>query len=42
LKRCDGYAGTTAVSFNGTPAIFTVKSATYLTATVPPGATTGR
>ena len=36
-----GFTGTTAVSFNGTPAIFTVKSGTYLTATVPPGATTG-
>ena len=36
-----GFTGTTAVSFNGTPASFTVKSGTYLTATVPPGATTG-
>jgi hypothetical protein len=29
------------VSFNGTPASFTVVSDTYLTATVPAGATTG-
>jgi len=36
-----GFTGTTAVSFNGTPATFTVKSDTYLTATVPAGATTG-
>jgi uncharacterized repeat protein (TIGR03803 family) len=37
-----GFAGTTAVSFNGTPAtIFTVSSDTYLTASVPNGATTG-
>jgi uncharacterized repeat protein (TIGR03803 family) len=33
--------GTTAVSFNGLAASFTVKSDTFLTATVPPGATTG-
>jgi len=36
-----GFTGTTGVSFNGTAAVFTVKSDTYLTATVPPGATTG-
>jgi hypothetical protein len=34
--------GTTKVSFHGTPASFTVnKAGTYLTATVPAGATTG-
>jgi uncharacterized repeat protein (TIGR03803 family) len=33
--------GTSAVSFNGTPATFAVGSDTYLTATVPAGATTG-
>jgi hypothetical protein len=31
----------TAVTFNGTPATFTIDSDTQLTATVPPGATTG-
>jgi uncharacterized repeat protein (TIGR03803 family) len=36
-----GLTGTTAVSFNGTPASFTVVSDTYLTAIVPAGATTG-
>jgi len=36
-----GFTGTTAVSLNGTPATFTVKSDTYLTAVVPSGATTG-
>jgi uncharacterized repeat protein (TIGR03803 family) len=36
-----GFTGTTAVSFNGTLAAFTVQSDTYLTATVPAGATTG-
>ena len=37
-----GLTGTTAVSFNGTPASqFTVVSDTYLEATVPNGATTG-
>jgi uncharacterized repeat protein (TIGR03803 family) len=36
-----GFTGTTGVSFNGTPATFAVKSDTYLTATVPVGATTG-
>jgi uncharacterized repeat protein (TIGR03803 family) len=36
-----GFTGTTGVSFNGTPAAFTVVSDTFLTATVPAGATTG-
>lgn len=36
-----GFTGTTKVSFNGTTATFTVVSDTYLTATVPSGATTG-
>jgi uncharacterized repeat protein (TIGR03803 family) len=36
-----GLTGTTAVAFNGTAANFSVKSNTYLTATVPTGATTG-
>ena len=36
-----GFTGTTAVTFNGTPAVFTVQSETYLTAMVPAGATTG-
>ena len=33
--------GSTAVSFNGTAATFTVVSSTEITATVPAGATTG-
>ena len=32
-----GFKGTTKVSFNGTPAIFTVQTDTFLTATVPAG-----
>jgi uncharacterized repeat protein (TIGR03803 family) len=36
-----GLTGTTAVSFNGLPASFTVSSDTFLTATLPAGATTG-
>ncbi|SPE42639.1 3-carboxymuconate cyclase (fragment) [Candidatus Sulfotelmatobacter sp. SbA7] len=36
-----GFTGTTSVSLNGTPASFTVKSDTFLEATVPTGATTG-
>jgi uncharacterized repeat protein (TIGR03803 family) len=36
-----GLKGTTAVSFNGTPASFTIGTETFLTATVPAGATTG-
>jgi uncharacterized repeat protein (TIGR03803 family) len=36
-----GLTGTTGVSFNGTAANFVVHSDTYLTATVPQGATTG-
>jgi uncharacterized repeat protein (TIGR03803 family) len=37
----EGFKGTTAVSFNGTAAKFTVHSDTHLTATVPKGAATG-
>jgi hypothetical protein len=36
-----GFEGATAVSFNGTNAIFSVLSATQISATVPVGATTG-
>ena len=36
-----GFTRTASVSLNGTPAAFTVRSDTYLTATVPAGATTG-
>ena len=36
-----GFTSATTVAFHGTPATRTVKSGTYLTATVPSGATTG-
>ncbi len=36
-----GFQGTTSVSFNGAAATFTVVAATYLTVTVPTGATSG-
>lgn len=36
-----GFVGTTSVSLNGTLADFTIKSATFIEATVPEGATTG-
>lgn len=36
-----GFNGTTSVTFNGTAATFQIVSDTYLTATVPAGATTG-
>jgi uncharacterized repeat protein (TIGR03803 family) len=36
-----GLTGTAGVSFNGIPAEFTTDSDTFLTVTVPPGATTG-
>jgi len=36
-----GFTGTSSVTFNGTPATYTVDSATQITATVPGGATTG-
>jgi uncharacterized repeat protein (TIGR03803 family) len=36
-----GLTGTTSVSLNGIQASFTVKSDTFIVATVPPGATTG-
>jgi uncharacterized repeat protein (TIGR03803 family) len=37
----NGLTGSTSVTFNGTTATFTVESDTYITATVPAGATTG-
>lgn len=37
----NGLTGSTSVTFNGVAAAFTVQSNTYLTATVPAGATTG-
>lgn len=36
-----GFTSGSTVSFNGTPAVVTVKGSTYLTAVVPGGATTG-
>jgi uncharacterized repeat protein (TIGR03803 family) len=36
-----GFTGTTSVSLNGSGAAFTVRSDTFITATVPPDATTG-
>ena len=36
-----GFTSSSTVSFNGMPATASVKSRTYLTATVPSGATTG-
>lgn len=36
-----GFTGTTSVAINGIQASFTVISDTFITATVPPGATTG-
>ena len=36
-----GLTGTSGVSFNGTPASFTLVSETYITATVPVGSTSG-
>jgi uncharacterized repeat protein (TIGR03803 family) len=36
-----GFTGTTAVTFNGVPASFSIVSDTYMTAVVPSGATTG-
>jgi hypothetical protein len=37
-----GFSGAAGVAFNGTPATFSVTSATSIRATVPAGATTGR
>jgi len=37
-----GLTGATSVTFNGTPAVFTVVDAAEITTTVPTGATTGR
>jgi uncharacterized protein (TIGR03437 family) len=37
----NGLTGTSSVTFNGVPAAFTVKSDTYIKATVPMGASTG-
>jgi uncharacterized repeat protein (TIGR03803 family) len=37
----NGLTGATSVTFNGVPATFTVNANTYITATVPAGATTG-
>jgi uncharacterized repeat protein (TIGR03803 family) len=37
----NGLTGSTSVTFNGVPATFSVKTDTYITATVPAGASTG-
>jgi uncharacterized repeat protein (TIGR03803 family) len=37
----EGFTGTTSIALNGVPAAFTVVSDTYMTATVPSGATSG-
>jgi hypothetical protein len=37
-----GLTGTTSVTFNGVPANFTVEKDTFIRATVPTGATTGK
>jgi hypothetical protein len=39
--RGSAFVGTTAVTFNGTSAASVVDASGYITATVPPGATTG-
>jgi large repetitive protein len=38
----NGLIGTSSVKFNGVAATFTVESDTYIRATVPAGATTGK
>jgi len=38
----NGFTGASSVTFNGTPATFTVVSSTLITATVPSGATSGK